>query len=174
MAVSDDSVGTLELEWPFSVAQSWAEMDHDWIWATPGRGLTLDQVSSAAEELMVNYLCSCGWDKSFIEGGLVGHLYVHCRYRWYSILVPIPCWQKTNQCDFAPLPTLHLGLPFPLFFLSSLALCFFLFSAFWDTSPQLAKCRAITICASIQRLHPHWTPVWELVFECWSNALCFL
>lgn len=27
-------------------------MDHDWIWAIPGRGMTLDQVASAAETVL--------------------------------------------------------------------------------------------------------------------------
>lgn len=129
MVVSDDSMGALELEWPFSVSQSWAEMNHDWIWATPGTGMTLDQVASVAETVL---------------GGADGELFVvlvaetspSLKGAWWAIFMytvdtdgtPSMCQHHACKKQISVIlyhsPLCIEDFLLSLFFLSSLALSF--------------------------------------------------
>lgn len=51
-AVSADSMGALELEWPFRVAPSWAEMDQWLGMGCPWEGCALDEPAPAAEAVL--------------------------------------------------------------------------------------------------------------------------
>lgn len=85
----------LELEWLFRIVLSWAEKNCDQIWATPGRGVTLDQLASVAEvalgeavgEASVPTVLPVAETSSSLKGAWWVHLYVH--HRWSSIHMPV-------------------------------------------------------------------------------------
>lgn len=93
MAVSANSMRALELEWLFRIVLGWAKKDYDRRWATPGRGMTLDQLASAAEVVLGGSVGEVSVPTALpvaeTSSSMNGAWWVHVHHRWSSIHVPV-------------------------------------------------------------------------------------